>query len=110
MVSRIVQIGINSLAERGLGPKPRLSEAGDPGPYRTANGPVFLRIVFFLRWHVGTRPDQTHIPTQHVEQLGEFVETGATDKGTDRGNALVARRGGMATDLLGIAYHRPEFQ
>jgi hypothetical protein len=62
-----------------------LGPAGDAGFDLEAPG-VLGRVVRDLRQHVRARPDQAHLPAQHVDQLRQLVQAGAAQEAAAAGD------------------------
>src|SRR5207302_5788961 len=59
-------------------------------------GRIVVELV--LELERGTRPDQAHLPTQYVEQLGDLVEAQPAQQTSDQGDT------GVANDLENGAF------
>ena len=57
---------------------------------------IFVEHPLILRWGPGSH--QTHVPLQHVEKLGKFVQAGFADKFTDAGLFGAVRQQLVADD------------
>ena len=68
-----------------------LRPAGEPRSHRkpgAIEGNLFLQLGDEL-WALRTWADEAHIAPEHVEQLGHFVETAATQKASHSCDPLV---------------------
>ena len=52
---------------------------------------LFRRVQRLVLRHERARSDQTHLPPQHVEQLGKLIEARLPQESADRGETLVVR-------------------
>ena len=67
----------------------------------------------------GRGPDQAHLPAQHVEQLGQFVQAEFAQEPARRGDPRIVghlehrpghlvQGGQLVLELLGVGHHRAE--
>ncbi|MCY1546645.1 hypothetical protein D9M68_826510 [compost metagenome] len=61
-------------------------------------------ILLVMRHRVRARPDNGHIPKQHIDELRQFIQRSAADKGAHPGNAIVVARG---LDHIRTILHHP---
>lgn len=119
----IPRIGLDTVIVAGIAAAGYLPKSGEAG----LDGVIIFReiavvLIQFLT-DDGARADKTHLPGENIEYLGDFVQTGLSQKFPERGNARVVfqlivgfpflLRGGAAEDFLQsffrIAVHRAEF-
>src|SRR5215471_15722567 len=60
-------------------------------------------------WALRTRSDKTHVATQHVPHLRQFIQSGLSKESADpRDPVVVLLRPGWARVPFGVLSHRPE--
>lgn len=59
--------------QRGVGAGLDLPEPGQPGPHAQPSG-VHVVLERYLSEFMRARPDEAHVPPEHVPQLGKLVQ------------------------------------
>ena len=75
----------------------RRRHAGDSRAARQIEDHMFPQL--------GAGTDKAHVPEQHVDKLGQFVQLPAAQKGTNRGKTLIVCRGDGMVRFIGDMDH-----
>src|SRR5690242_14664137 len=110
----VIEVALHALVKVRVAPEiVDLRPAGDAGLDE-----MLLHVAGYLLLEaldelgsLGARPDDRHVAAQRVEELRQFVEARAPQKGAEaRRAALVATRPHRTSRRLGVDRHRTEFE
>src|SRR5690348_10411012 len=91
LLLKIGNIKFHHFSKGHAAPAVDLPGAGQPR-FATEPQPVTRRIVLDLIRDGWTRADQAHLPPQHIDKLGQFVDAQLTDDASNPGYAGVIRQ------------------
>jgi len=69
----VLEVVVHADRQGGVGPGPDLPEPGQPRPHGQPSG-VHVVLERHLFEFMRARPDQAHVPPEHVPQLGKLVQ------------------------------------
>eukprot|EP01136_Pigoraptor_vietnamica_P000973 Opistho-1_new@26974 len=109
-LAHIAQIGLQSLIPYCIRSVQNLRQPRDAWSHPVPLLPLRNRIVPTLHRNIRPRADYTHFTFQHVQQLGQLIQAGATKESAHSGNTriiddrLIGAKGGS------VFYHAAEFE
>jgi len=98
-VAGVVHVEVDALVVAEVVATGHLPQAGEAGPHRQhlIHRLAIAGQLFANDW---PRPDHTHLPPQHVHELGQFIEAGAAQEFAQAGDARIVLELEIVAELL----------